>query len=96
VIIRQNEGVILFNVTGTSLRIGSETFTVINGTGIFNRQSLVVNVHATVTMGGDSGQLVLIGRADSTTGSTTVGFASPQSKLAGRFFLSFDARLMVS
>ncbi len=95
-IIRQNEGVILFNVTGTSLRIGSETFMVVDGTGIFNLHSLVVNVHATVTMGSDSGQLVLIGRAGSTTGSTMVGFASPQSKLAGSFFLSFDAKLTVS
>ncbi len=95
-IIRQNEGIILFNVTGTSLRVGSETFMVVNGTGIFNQNSLVVNVHATVTMGSDSGQLILIGRAGSATGNTMVGFASPQSKLAGSFFLSFDAKLTVS
>ena len=95
-ILDQNHGVIVFNVTGTSLMIGSETFMVKNGTGIFNLQSLVVNVHATVKMGSDSGQLVLIGRANSTTGSITVGFASPQSKLAGSFFLSFDAKLIMS
>ena len=100
-VIHQSNGTILFNVTaGTSLIIGSgtgsETFTLVNGTGIFNQHSLVVIVHATVTMGSDSGQLVLIGEANSTTGNIMVGFASPQSKLAGRFFLSFDATLTVS
>ena len=99
-IIRQNEGVIFFNVTGTSLTIhsatGLETFNVADGTGIFNQHSLVVNVHATVTMGTDSAQLILIGEATSTTGNITVGFASPQSKLAGSLFLSFDATLTIS
>ncbi len=95
-IIHQNDGVIVFNVTAASLTIGSQTFTGMNGTGIFNQHSLVVVVHATVTMGTESAQLVLIGEATSTTGSITVGFASPQSKLAGSFFLSFDAKLTIS
>ena len=99
-IIHHNNGTIVFTVTGTSLTIhsttGLETFNVVDGTGIFNKQSLVVIVHATVTMGSESNQLVLIGRATSTTGTITVGFASPQSKLAGSFFLSFDATLTIS
>ena len=99
-IIRQNNGTIVFNVTGTSLIIhsatGIQTFNVVNGTGIFNQHSLIVNVHATVTMGTETAQLILIGTANSTTGSITVRFESPQSKLAGSFFLSFDATLTIS
>lgn len=98
-VLHNNTGVIVYNITGTSLTIGDKTYRVVNGTGIFNQQSLVVVLHATVTLGDTTGVLILIGQADhalSTTGSVGVTFTSPQSKLAGQFFLSLKGSLTLS
>ncbi len=96
---QSNSAVIVYNITGTSLTIGDKTYKVVNGTGIFNQQSLVVVLHATVTLGDTTGVLILIGQAEhalSTTGSVGVTFTSPQSKLAGKFFLSLKGTLTLS
>jgi hypothetical protein len=95
----QNDGVVQFNITSVTLKIGSTTYTGINGTGIFNQHSLVVVVHASVSSGSSSGMLILIGHASAsltTNGSTTVTFSSPQSKLASSDFLSLTGKLTVS
>ncbi len=96
---RNESAVITFDITGSLLTIGSKTYTVVNGTGIFNQRSLVVVLHATVTLAGTSSILVLIGHADSalsSNGSVGVMFGSPESKLAGKFFLSLKGTLTLS
>jgi hypothetical protein len=100
-VIRSNNGTIMFNVTGTSLTIGTTIYNVVNGTGIFNQHSMIVVLHATVTNGSTTGHLILIGEVTgtaSTEGSHTVNvsFGSPQSKLAASFFLSLDGTLTLS
>ncbi len=100
-IVHSTNGTITFNVTGTSLVIGSTTYTVDNGTGIFNQHSMVVVVQATVTSGSTSGHLVLKGVATKAStvegaGGYSVSFTDPQSKLAGSFFLSLDGTLTIS
>jgi hypothetical protein len=98
-IANQNDALVQFNITSVTLKIGSTTYTGTNGTGIFNQQSLVVIVHATVTSGSTSGMLILIGHASAsltTNGTTTVTFSSPQSKLASNDFLSLKGTLTVS
>jgi hypothetical protein len=98
-IANQNDAVVQFNVTSVTLKIGSTTYTGINGTGILNQHSLVVVVHATVTSGSTSGMLILIGHAGAsltTTSTTSVDFSSPQSKLASSDFLSLTGSLTVS
>jgi hypothetical protein len=98
-VVNQNDAVVRFNITSVTLKIGSTTYTGTNGTGIFNQQSLVVVVHATVTSGSTSGMLILIGHAGAsltTSGSTTLTFSSPQSKLASSDFLSLTGKLTVS
>jgi hypothetical protein len=103
-IVKETNGTWLFNVTGTVLTIGSTSYNVVNGTGIYNQHSLVIVVHATVTNGGTTSRLVLIGEAngaltssnEGSTSSVGVTFGAPQSKLAGRFFLSLDGTLTVS
>jgi len=95
----QNDAVIQFNVTSVTLKIGSTTYTGINGTGIFNQHSLIVVMHASVSSGSSSGMLILIGHASASltaNGSTTVIFSSPQSKLASSDFLSLKGTLTVS
>ena len=91
----------MFNVTRTSLQIGSTTYSVGNGIGIFNQHSMVVVVHATVMSGSTTGHLVLIGRVTgpaATEGGNgfNVSFGSPESKLASGFFLSLDGTLIIS
>jgi hypothetical protein len=81
------------------LKIGSTTYSSSDGKGIFNQHSLVVVIHATVTSGSTSAELILIGRAGAsltTASSTTVDFSSPQSKLASIDFLSLKGTLTVS
>src|SRR2546425_1693765 len=98
-VVNQNDAIVQFNVTSVTLKIGSTTYTGVNGTGIFNQHSLVVVVHATVASGSSSGMLILIGHASTsltTNGSTTVTFSSPQSKLASSDFLSLKGTLTVS
>ena len=95
----QNDAVVQFNITSVTLKIGSTTYTGSNGTGIFNQHSLIVVVHASVSSGSSSGMLILIGHASTsltTSGSTTVTFSSPQSKLASTDFLSLTGPLTVS
>src|SRR6267143_249847 len=87
----QNDAVMQFNVTSVTLKIGFTTYTGTNGTGIFNQHSLIVVIHASVSSGSSSGMLILIGHASAsltTSGSTTLTFSSPQSKLASSDFLS--------
>lgn len=91
----------IFNVTGTSLTIGSTTYHVVNVTGVFNQHSMIVVLDATVTNGSTTGHLILIGKvAGTTSGEGThgfnVSFGSPQSKLAASFFLSLDGTLTLS
>ncbi len=96
---RNESAVITFDITGSSLTIGSKTYAVVNGTGIFNQRSLVVVLHAAVTSSGTSSMLILIGHADSalsSNGSVGVMFGSPESKLAGKFFLSLKGTLTLS
>ncbi len=102
-IVHSTNGTITFNVTGTSLVIGSTTYTVDNGTGIFNQHSMVVVVQATVSTGSTTGHLVLKGTATPSSstveggaGGYSVSFTDPQSKLAGSFFLSLDGTLTIS
>ncbi len=101
-VIRTTNGTMLFNVTGTSLTIGSTTYTVTNGSGIFNQHSMIVVLHATVTNGGTTGHMILVGRVTATlTGEGagngfSVAFGSPQSKLASSFFLSVDGTMTIS
>jgi hypothetical protein len=97
-IVKKTNGTWMFNITGTVLTIGSTHYNVINGTGIFNQHSLVIIVHATVTNGGTTSRLVLIGEANGALTSSSVGvtFDAPQSKLAGRFFLSLDGTLTLA
>lgn len=100
-VIRSNNGTMMFNVTGTSLTIGSTTYNVINGTGIFNQHSMIVVLHATVTSDSTTGHLILIGEVTGTTSGEgthgfNVSFGSPQSKLTASFFLSLDGTLTLS
>jgi hypothetical protein len=100
-VIRSNNGTIMFNVTGTSLTIGTTTYNVANGTGIFNQHSMIVVLHATVTNGSTTGHLILIGEVTGTapgegSHNLSVSFGSPQSKLAASFFLSLDGTLTLS
>ncbi len=101
-VIRGTNGTMMFNVTGTSLTIGSTTYTVANGSGIFNQHSMIVVLHATVTNGSTTGHLILIGTVAGTfTGEGSgngfnVAFGSPQSKLASSFFLSLDGTMTIS
>jgi hypothetical protein len=98
-IANQNDAIVQFNITSVTLKIGSTTYTASNGTGIFNQQSLIVVVHASVSSGSSSGMLILIGHASAsltTNGTTTVTFSSPQSKLASNDFLSLKGTLTVS
>ena len=95
----QNDAVMQFNVTSITLKIGSTTYTGINGTGIFNQHSLIVVIHASVSSSSSSGMLILIGHAGAsltTNGTTTLTFSSPQSKLASSDFLSLTGKLTVS
>ena len=91
----------MFNVTGTRLRIGSTNYNVVNGTGMFNQHSMIVVVHATVTSGSTIGHLVLISEVTGTASGEgsqgfNVSFGSAQSKLAASFFLSLDGTLSLS
>lgn len=101
-VILSTNGTMRFNITGTSLTIGSTTYTVVNGSGIVNRHSMIVVLHATVMNGNTIGHLILIGRVTGTlpqegSGSgMNVSFSSPQSKLASSFFLSLDGTLTLS
>jgi hypothetical protein len=95
----QNDAVVQFNITSVTLKIGPTTYTGDKGTGIFNQHSLVVVVHATVSSSSGSGMLILIGHATAsltTSGTSTVTFSSPQSKLASSDFLSLKGTLTVS
>ncbi len=99
VVERNNTSVIAFGADGTSLTIGGATYQVVDGTGIFNQQSLVVVFHGTVQTGDWTGTLILVGHADQTLsdpGSVAVTFNSPQSKLASKFFLELDGTLRLA
>lgn len=88
----QNSGVITYRITSGTLEIGDTDYELVDGTGIFNQHSLVVVLHAATSSEGPS--LVLIGHAEepqSNPGSAAVAFTSPQSKLAGKFFLNLDS-----
>jgi hypothetical protein len=99
-VVHSTNGTIVFNVTGTRLVIGTTTYTVVNGTGIFNQHSMGVHIEATVVNGSTTSHLVLNGEVTGTiSGETTgfnVSFNDPQSKLAGSFFLSLDGTLTLS
>ncbi len=99
VIQKNSSAVIAYNVTGGSLTIAGTPYQIVNGTGIFNQHSLVVVLHATVTMDDWTGILVLFGHTDealSDSGSVSVTFDMPQSKLASKFFLELKGTLPLS
>ena len=101
-IVHTTNGTITFTVTSGSLLIGSTSYKVDNGTGIFNQHSMIVVVQATVTSGSTTAHLVLKGEATKASsngeGGTgyNVSFTDPQSKLAGHFFLSLDGTLTIN
>lgn len=101
-ILHSTNGTIRFNVTSGSLVIGSTTYKVDNGTGIFNQHRMIVVVQATVTSGSSTAHLVLKGEATKATsngeGGTgyDVSFTDPQSKLARHFLLSLDGSLTIN
>ncbi len=84
------------NVTGGTLTIGSQTYTVIEGRGIINFHSHRVIIHVTLkNANGNSTHLNLFGKASSlpkslsVNSSFNVDFKKPESKLAGKWFLEF-------
>lgn len=99
VVQKNSSAVIAYKVIGSSLTIGGTNYQIVNGTGIFNQHSLVVVLHATVQSGDWTGVLILHGHTDqdlSDTGTVSVNFDTPQSKLASKFFLELEGTLTLS
>lgn len=99
-VLRKNSSVVIqYSVSGGLLTIGETTYELVNGTGIFNQQSLVVVLHATVQSGDWTGTLILHGHTDQALtdpGSVSLNLDMPQSKLASRFFLELKGTLTLS
>ncbi len=87
-------GVDTLEVTGGLLTVGNIPWHCVYGTGNFNQRSLTVVLYATCASGDNTGQLILVGRADSALpgpGTITVTFPSPESKIVEIFELGKDS-----
>jgi len=89
-------GVAKISVNGGTLKVGSDTFTVEKGTGRLNVHSKKILVHVELKDGsGKIWHLILYGKISSSIPKTlangaslTIDFMKPQSKVAGKWFLS--------
>ena len=92
-VVKDSFGRARLKVESGTLTVGSQTFTVDGGNGIINLHSKRLALHIRVDDGKDRDRaLVLYGRVASSSSdgsSFTVDFKSPQSKLAGEWFLQF-------
>ncbi len=92
---RVSFGGAILSVTGGSLMIGSDTWTVSNGRGLLNFHSGKVLLKVSIKdSSGNTSHLVLFGKVTGHLSSTlnvndsfNVDFLSHQSKLAGKWFL---------
>ena len=92
-------GVAKISVSGGTIKVGSDTFTVEKGTGRLNVHSKRILVH--IELKDSSGKiwhLILYGKISSSIPKTlangaglTVNFTKPQSKIAGKWFLSIPS-----
>jgi len=78
------------NITSGALTINGQTYKVLNGSGVFNTKNGLIQINCKVEFNGNTYELILHGRIDSTTGEVT--FFSPQSKLASQFFFNFEGQ----
>jgi hypothetical protein len=96
-VVRASFGGAILSVTGGSLMVGSDTWTVDSGRGLLNFHSGKVLLKVSVKdSSGNTSHLVLFGRVVGHLSSTlnvndtfNVDFLSHQSKLAGKWFLAF-------
>ena len=92
-------GVAKISVSGGTLKVGSDTFTVEKGTGRLNVHSKRILLHLELKDGsGKIWHLILYGKVSSTVPKTlangaslTVDFMKSQSKVAGKWFLSIPS-----
>jgi len=96
---RVTVGVAKLSVSGGTLKVGSETFTVEKGTGRLNVHSKKILLHIELKDGsGKIWHLILYGKISSSIPKTlpngsslTVDFMKPQSKIADKWFLSIPS-----
>jgi hypothetical protein len=92
-------GVAKISISGGTLKVGSDIFTVEKGTGRLNVHSKKILLHVELKDGnGKIWHLILHGKISSSIpktlangGSLTVDFVKPQSKIAGKWFLSIPS-----
>jgi len=92
-------GVAKLKVSGGTLKVGSDTFTVEKGKGRLNIHSEKILLHIELKDGnGKIWHLILYGKVSSSIPKTwsngsslTVDFMKPQSKIAGKWFLSIPS-----
>ena len=96
---RATPGVAKLSVSGGTLKVGSDSFTVEKGTGRLNVHSKKILLHVELKDGnGKIWHLILYGKISSTipktlsnAASLTIDFMKPQSKIAGKWFLSIPS-----
>lgn len=85
-----------FTIAGSSLSIGDNTYTIVNGTGIFNQAKPHRCPLCDCHLRRSFDRLIMIRHTDhvlSGAGSSDVTLSSPQSKLTSQFFLSLKGTL---
>jgi hypothetical protein len=95
-------GNIKLRVTSGTITIGTNTYTIQNGNGVYDPATghIIITARVNVQSGEKGRNLILFGYVSTSYGSDNLGgpvtFVKPLSKLSGAYFLAINANLALS